>query len=299
MSETLLVTGASGQMGRRVLELLLEAGVAPASIIATTRTPDKLADFANRGITVRAADFDDPASLAAAFAGANRLLLISTDILDPSGRRLQQHRNAVSAAEAAGVSHVLYTSIVNANDTPDWVAHDHYGTEQALTASKMGFTSLRNNIYTEMLIGSAQRAASLGQWFSAGASGRVAYVTREDCSRAAAAALADSFTGRRILEITGPIAYSGDDLAALTTTITGQPVTYVPIPLESLIQGMEGAGIPRPIAEIYASFDDGTAQGKHALVSNAFEELTGRKPTSAAEYLIAHKSEIAQPASQA
>src|SRR5512138_3822821 len=102
---TLLVTGASGKLGRRVLELLLEADA--GTIIAATRTPDKLADFAARGVTVRQADFDDPASLKAAFAGVDRLLLISTDLIDFEGRRLRQHQNAVNAADEAGVKHLV------------------------------------------------------------------------------------------------------------------------------------------------------------------------------------------------
>src|SRR5262249_19713219 len=138
---TLLVTGASGHLGRRVLELLLEAGA--GQIIAATRTPEKLADFAQRGVVVRHADFDDPASLAEAFKGAERLLLISTDAIGTPGLRIQQHTNAIKAAEEAGVSHVVYTSLINPEPgTPIAIAPDHYGTEQALAQSKLGFTVL-------------------------------------------------------------------------------------------------------------------------------------------------------------
>ncbi|HEU5098574.1 MAG TPA: NAD(P)H-binding protein, partial [Roseiflexaceae bacterium] len=109
--QTLLVTGASGHLGRRVIELLLEANA--GHVIATTRSPDNLADLAARGVEVRKADFDAPGSLASAFAGADRLLLISTDALDGTDRRIVQHRNAVKAAEQAGVTHVVYTSFTN------------------------------------------------------------------------------------------------------------------------------------------------------------------------------------------
>jgi NAD(P)H dehydrogenase (quinone) len=282
----LLVTGASGHLGRRVIELLLETAV--GTIVATTRSPEKLADFSAQGVLVRQADFNDPASLSAAFAGVDRLLLISTDALGEPGLRLSQHRAAVKAAEEAGVSHVVYTSLVGPGpDSPVLFAPDHYGTEAALADSTLDWTVLRNNIYAEVLLGSLGQAMQTGQLFSAAAQGETAYVTREDCARAAAAALASSFNGRRTLDITGPEALSQADLAALATQIAGKPITYVPLELEQLIQGMVGAGLPRPIAETYASIDTAIAQGQFAGVSNGVEKLTGTKPASVAEFLTA------------
>jgi NAD(P)H dehydrogenase (quinone) len=296
MSETptLLVTGGSGHLGRRVLELLLERGAGP--IVATTRTPAKLADFAQRGVAVRVADFDQPDALAAAFAGVDRLLLISTDVLDGTDHRIRQHRTAVAAAQAAGVKHVLYTSISQPEPpTPVVAAHDHYATEQALEANPLGYTFLRSNIYTEFQVATLSRAAQLGQHFSAAGDGKTAYVTREDLAQAAASALADTFEGRRKLEITGPEALTQADLAAVASDLTGRPVAYVPLDLESLIQGMVSAGLPRQLAEGYASFDAGIALGKMEVVSNAVEELTGRKPTRLADYMAEHRAELTQP----
>lgn len=282
----LLVTGASGHLGRRVIELLLEARA--GTLIAGTRTPEKLADFSARGVLVRQADFNDSASLEAAFAGVDRLLLISTDALGEPGLRLQQHRTAVKAAEKVGVSHVVYTSLVGPGpDSPVLFAPDHYGTEAALADSTLNWTVLRNNIYAEVLLGSLGQATQTGQLFSAAAQGKTAYVTREDCARSAAAALAAPFNGRRILDITGPEALTQADLAALATKIVGKPIIYVPLELEQLIQGMVGAGLPRPVAEIYASIDTAIAQGQFDVVSNAVEELTGCKPASVAEFLTA------------
>lgn len=282
----LLVTGASGHLGRRVIELLLEARA--GTIIATTRTPEKLADFSARGVLVRQADFNDSASLEAAFAGVDRLLLISTDALGEPGLRLQQHRTAVTVAEKVGVSHVVYTSLVGPGpESPVLFAPDHYGTEAALADSTLNWTVLRNNIYAEVLLGSLGQATQTGQLFSAAAQGKTAYVTREDCARSAAAALAAPFNGRRILDITGPEALTQADLAALATKIVGKPIIYVPLELEQLIQGMVGAGLPRPVAEIYASIDTAIAQGQFDVVSKAVEELTGCKPASVAEFLTA------------
>jgi len=285
----LLVTGASGHLGRRVIELLLEARA--GTIVATTRTPEKLADFSAQGVLVRQADFNDPASLSAAFAGVDRLLLISTDALGEPGLRLRQHRAAVKSAQETGVTHVVYTSLVGAGpDSPVLFAPDHYGTETALADSTLGWTVLRNNIYAEILLGSLGQAMQTGQLFSAAAQGKTAYVTREDCARAAAAALASPFNGHRTLDITGPEALSQADLAALATQIAGKPITYVPLELEQLIQGMVGAGLPRPIAETYASIDTAIAQGQFDVVSNAVEELTGTKPASVIEFLTAQLS---------
>lgn len=280
---TLLVTGASGHLGRRVVELLLEANA--GTIIAATRQPEKLADLAARGVIVRQADFDDPSSLTQAFAGVDRLLLISTDAL---GSRLPQHINAVHAADQAGVKHVVYTSLINPGpDSPILLAPEHRGTEEALDASRMGWTILRNNIYADLLIGSLGRAIEIGQHFSACGDGKIGYITREDCARAAAAALAADFDGRRTLDITGPEALSQADLAALASQISGKPVMLIPLELEAIIQGMEGAGLPRPVAEILASFDTATQLGYLDVVSPAFEELTGHPPTRVADFVIA------------
>jgi NAD(P)H dehydrogenase (quinone) len=288
---TLLVTGASGHMGQRVLHLLLETYTGP--VAAATRTPEKLLDFSQRGIMVRHADFEDSASLAKAFAGVDRLLLISTDTLDGTDRRLKQHLAAVKAAEAAGVSHVLYTSITKPEpETPVFVSRDHYGTEQALVGSKMSWTFLRNNIYADLQVRTLSQAVQTGKLFSAAGNGKTAYITREDCSRAAAAALTSPFVGRRILDITGPAALSQADLAEIASKIIGQKVSYIPIDLDSLIQNMVAAGLPRPLAEAYASFDAGIALGKMDVVSNTVEELTGRKPMRLVDFLATQRDTI-------
>lgn len=294
---TLFVTGASGQLGRLVLDFLLADGIAPNRIIAGTRSPEKLAEYAARGVFVRKVDFEDTASLPDAFKGADRLLLISTDALDVPGRRLKQHQNAIKAAEEAGVQHIVYTGIVN--PMPDFAAivnGDHGGTEEALTASKLGFTSLRENIYTDYTLGGLGYAVATGQLFKATADGKTAYITREDCARAAAAALASSFEGRRTVDITGPDALSQADIAAIVSDLTGRKVVYAPVDLEAVIQGMVGAGLPRPAAEAFATFDTATAQGQFEGVSSGVQDLTGRKPTSVAEFLAAYREALLQGA---
>ena len=199
----LLVTGAAGNLGRQVVERLLEAKAGP--IIATTRAPEKLADLAKRGVEVRQADFSQPQSLTRAFSGAERLLLISTGDLFPEGLRLSQHRAAVQAAIDAGVKHVVYTSGPAPHPTPTGsLIADHYWTEQALAGSPLEWTILRHHIYTDFLVGTLATALKHGVLTASAGDGGNNYVTRADCARTDAAALAADFSGRRILDVTGP-----------------------------------------------------------------------------------------------
>lgn len=287
---TLLVTGAAGQLGRRVLETLLAEEHGP--IVATTRNPEALSDFARRGVEVRHADFDDPSTLKAAFAGVGRALLISTDSLDKAGRRLAQHRHAVAALVAAGVKHIVYTSCVKPEPgSPVLLAPDHYGTEQALAATSVDFTILRNNLYTELLLGALPPAIASGQLIDARGTGRTAYVTREDCARAAAAALV-SGEGRRTLDVTGPTAVSGAELASIASDLAKKPVVHVSVPVETLVDGMVQHGLPRPVAEVYASFDTAIARGDLGAVTPTLKELTGRTGESVPEFLAANRAAL-------
>ena len=284
---TLIVTGAGGHLGRRVVELLLEKP-GGARLIATTRSPEKLADLAARGVEIRAADFDRPETLADAFAGGDRLLLISTDVVGQGDRRLNQHRNAVAAAQSAGVKHVVYTSLVRPEPgTPITLAPDHHGTEQALAASTLDWTVLRNNVYAESLLGSLPRSIATGQLMAAAADGRAAYVTREDCARVAAAALAASTTGRSTIDVTGPAAISQAEIAAIASELSGKPVTYIPVPADGLAAGLAQAGLPGFVVDLIVSFDVAIAQGYLEGVSTAVSDLTGTPPQSLRDFLAA------------
>ncbi|WP_224243888.1 SDR family oxidoreductase [Hyalangium gracile] len=290
MSTTpLLVTGASGHLGRRVLELLLARGAGP--IIATTRNPDSLKDFAARGVDVRRADFDDEASLSQAFRGAGRALLISTDALDRPGRRLAQHQAAIRAMKAAGVRHIVYTSLPNPHPgSPISVAADHRETEAAIQASGLDFTFLRNNLYTDLFLHSLPAAIASGQLVDARGTGATAFVTREDCAQAAAAALAEPTTGRHTLDVTGPEAVTSDELAALLSELAGRKVVHVSVPPDALVRGMVGHGLPQPAAELYASFDAGIQKGELATVTDTVKRLSGHAPQSVRDFLTAHRA---------
>ncbi|MEW5848979.1 MAG: SDR family oxidoreductase [Myxococcota bacterium] len=288
---TLLVSGASGHLGRRAVELLLEAKA--GTIVATTRTPEKLKDLAARGVVVKQADFENTAAMVAALQGVDRMLLISTDALDRPGRRLEQHRAGIDAAVKAGVRHVVYTSLVNPGaDSPITIAPDHRGTEEALASTTLSYTVLRNNLYADYLLNSLPRAVATGALVAAAGAGAISYVTREDCARAAAAALASDRTDRATLDITGPAGVSHEQLAKLATELTGRKVAYQPIPAEALRAGLAQAGLPPMIADMLVSFDVAAAQGKLSVVSNAVQELTGRAPSSVAEYLQGQRAAL-------
>lgn len=290
MTSTLLVTGASGHLGQRVIHHLLETlKVAPQRIIATTRKPEALKDLAAKGVTVRAADFDDAASLRSAFAGAERLLLISTDAMDRPGRRLAQHQVAIAAAEQAGVAHVVYTSVPLPENSPLLIAPDHAGSEQALTTSGLpGWTVLRNHWYFENLFMSLPSALASGQWYSAAEQGRVAYIARDDLARAAATALASDTAGRTTYTLSGAEAFTTEQIALQVSQATRKPLQVVHVPLAGLIQGMVGAGLPEPLAAVFASFDTNTAAGRVAEVTGDYQNLTGVAPQPFSAWLGAN-----------
>ena len=279
----LLVTGASGHLGRRVVGLLADAG--RDRLVATTRNPDRLADVAKQGVDVRRADFDDPKSLPAAFAGADRLLLVSTDAVDFPGRRIEQHRAAIAAAKAAGVGHIVYTSFFTEPDPRFLVAADHWGTERALAASGLAWTALRHNLYAEYLAQLLPEAIESGRLVAAAGEGGAAFVTREDCARAAAAALASSDTSSRTLEIAGPAIVTLREVATLAGELAGRRVSYVPVEPAALRAGMVAAGLPGHLADVLVSIHVAMAQGKFRSTTSAVADLTGRAPTSVPAFL--------------
>ena len=286
-----LVTGASGHLGQLVISNLLETHKIPASkIIATTRNPEKLADLAAKGVNVRAADFDNTANLEEAFKGAARLLLISTDVLDRPGHRLVQHKNAIAAAEKAGVEHVLYTSLQKADTSAVSFAPDHVGTEKALANSKLkGWTLLRNSWYFENLFYSLPHAIKSGTWYTAAGEGKIAHIAREDLARAAAAALASDKGGKNTYTLTGAKEYTTDEIAKLVSDAVDKPIAVVQVPLEGLVQGMVGAGFPEPIARVFGSFDTNTAQGGLSGVTGDYRKLTSNDNTPFTSWLAKYK----------
>ncbi|QNH19109.1 oxidoreductase [Xanthomonas sp. SS] len=293
--DSLLVTGSGGQFGQRVLAHLLDTlQLPPTRIVALTRRPETLAAWAARGVEVRHGDFDAPASLDAAFVGVARLLLISTDAIDRPGHRLAQHQAAIAAAARAGVRHVVYTSCPEPQDSPLLIAPDHAGSEDALAASTLaGWTVLRNHWYFENLFMSLPSVLASGHWYSAAGDGRIAHIARDDLARAAAVALAGGGEAKRTLTLSGARAYSTAEIAALVAQTLGTPIQVVPVPVEGLVQGMVGAGLPEPLARVLASFDSNTAAGRVATVSGDYLALTGQTPQPFEQWLQANRAQLA------
>jgi NAD(P)H dehydrogenase (quinone) len=293
-SGTLLVTGASGHLGRRVLELLLaDPRNAGRRLIALTRTPDKLSEFAAKGIEVRAASFDDATSLANGFRGAERALVISTDALDRPGRRLEQHENAVQAAKASGVEHLVYTSLTHCEPSSlVTLAPDHWSTESMLRESEIPYTVLRNNMYTDYLLMGLPYAVKSGKIVNSYGTGKVSYVTREDCARAAALALAGNFQGRVVLDITGPKAITQAELAAIVSEIVGKPIEYAAVNAATAVANNVGAGLPPAVAELLVSFESSALAGQLAVESSSVQDLTGSAPSSVKQFLSAQRAAL-------
>jgi NAD(P)H dehydrogenase (quinone) len=282
---TIAVTGASGHLGRAVAEGLLDVRDAQ-DVVLITRSPDKLADLAARGASVRHGDFDDPATLATAFAGVERLLLISTDTL---GARVPGHLTAIATAAAAGVKHVVYTSIGNpSDDNPAIVASEHRATEDAVRASGLDWTFLRNAIYADLQPDAASAAIATGTLLTNAGNGRNAYVTRADCAAAAVAVLAGEGHEGKAYDITGPEALDADDLAAIYGELGDVEVAVARVDDDAWVAAMvEHAGMPEPMARAFATFGAAQRHGYAAVVSDTLERLTGRAPTSLHDFLAA------------
>jgi len=291
LDATIAVTGAGGHLGRAVVDGLAAAGA--KHVVAITRDPGKLDALEARGVEVRAGDFNVPDALPAAFAGVDRLLIVSTDTIDGAGTRTAQHRGAIAAAEAAGVKHIVYTSVTSPYPDPtNPLADSHYWTEARLAASPLDWSSLRNNQYTDYVIPGVQHGLASGRMVhAAGASGR-AYVTRADCAAAAVAALLDA-EGRRIYDIGGPEALTMDELAATAARLSGRPVSAQNVPAAALIAGLVQGGVPENMAQVLARFDTDAAKGYFAIVSGDFEVLTGRPPESVAAFLARNRQALA------
>jgi len=273
---SLIITGASGHLGRRTAELLLDTeGVDAGDVVLITRDPSKLDDLAARGATVRAGDFSQASTLPDAFAGATRVLIVSTDVV---GARVPGHKAAIDAAKAAGAQLIAYTSLPNpVAANPAGVAADHRETEEALQASGIPYTFLRNALYAEYQIPGAQAAAASGKHYYNSGDGKTAYVSREDCAAAAAAVLAGGDEhANKAYDITGPELLSGADLARI---FGAEPV--------AVDDDAFAAALPPEIAPLLVSFGVAIREGFLDQRSDDVEALTGRAPRALSDVLAA------------
>ncbi|MFF7681164.1 SDR family oxidoreductase [Microbacterium sp. NPDC007973] len=272
---TLLVTAASGHLGRLVVDALLERGVAASDIVAGVRTPAKVDDLAARGVGVVELDYSRPETLAAAFAGVDRVLLISGTDAD----RVTGHRNVIDAARAAGVERLVYTSAPRVDQVDYALGADHKATEEAIAASGLSATVLRHNWYTENYLDAVARASDTGEIVAAVGDARVASASRRDYAAAAAIALTTDELAGRTLEVGGDVAWTYDDLAAAASEVLGRPVTYTAVTLEQLEAGLQAAGLDAGTAAFVAGIDDAIARGALSQTDGTLSELIGRPTT--------------------
>ncbi len=217
------------------------------------------------------------------------MLLISTDAVYEPGQRLGQHRAAIAAAEAAGVRHVVYTSIPAPQPRADSpVENDHFWTEQAIAASSMSWTFMRHALYQELLLFNLPRAIASGKLETATGDSRIHWVSRDDCARADAAVLASSDHHNRIYEITGPGAISARELAIIASEFAGTRIAHSAVEIQQLRATLEAAGMPAPAAAMVARFDEIAAAGFYGTVTSHIEQLTKRRPRSVTEFLAAN-----------
>ena len=298
----IVITGASGQYGRLATQGLIELGRAN-DLILMTRTPAKLADMAALGCDVRYGDYDQPASMIAAMAGAEKLLLISGTRV---GARVAQHQAAVDAAVIAGVGHVVYTSFIGIDDlaNPAEVRHDHIETERLIRASGLAFTFLRDAHYADaMILMAGPGVMASGQWISNAGLGKEAMVWRDDCAACAVAVLAGEGHENRTYDITGPELQDFAEVTALMAELTGVPLEYVAVDDDAQYAMFDAMGIPRrPVDDQYVgaipwnsddmvTFGAAIRGGFLAICSNDVERLLGR-PARSVRQMIADNAEM-------
>ncbi|KTR96580.1 nucleoside-diphosphate sugar epimerase [Microbacterium testaceum] len=278
---TLLVTAASGHLGRLVVDALLERGVPASDVVAGVRTPAKASDLADRGIRVVEFDYARPETLAPALDGVSRVLLISGTDAD----RVAGHGNVVEAVRAAGIERLVYTSAPR-NDEIDYaLGADHKATEGLIAASGVEATILRNNWYSENYLDTVARAAETGEIVAAVGDARVASASRRDYAEAAAIALIGDELRGQTLELGGDVAWTYDELAAAASEVVGRPVVYTAVTVEQLAAGLEAAGLDAGTAAFVAGIDDAIARGALAQTDGTLSRVLGRPTTALVEGL--------------
>jgi NAD(P)H dehydrogenase (quinone) len=270
------VTGATGQLGRIVIDALLKK-VPAAEIVAAVRTPAKAADLAALGVIVRQADYGQPETLEAAFAGVDKLLLISGSEV---GQREAQHKAVIDAAKAAGVGFIAYTSLLHADTSPLGLGVEHRATEALLKAAGIPFALLRNGWYTENYAASIPAALAHHAFIGAAGEGRIASAARQDYAEAAAEVMTRDDQAGKVYELSGDDSYTLAQFAAEIAAQSGEKVDYVNLSQADFAAALKGAGLPEGLAEMLADSDAGAEKGGLFDDSRQLSKLIGRPTTS-------------------
>ncbi|GIG65577.1 SDR family oxidoreductase [Phytomonospora endophytica] len=272
----IVVTAATGHLGRLAVTALLDRGVPADRIVAAVRNPDKAADL---GVEVRLADYTRPETLATAFAGAEKVLLISSNAM---GERLAQHRNAVDAAKAAGVGLLVYTSVLRADTTGLGLAVEHKATEEYITASGLPHVFLRNGWYLENYTENLAPALTHGALLGSAENGLVSAAARADYAAAAAVVLTTDAPAK-IYELAGDRGFTMTELAAEVSRQSGKEIAYRDLPQAEYFAALTGAGVPEQYADLLADSDVGVAKGDLHASDTVLSGLIGRPTTSLAD----------------
>lgn len=277
----LLVTGATGKFGTKVVETLLKT--VPANQLAVSvRNPEKAAELKARGVDVRQGDFDHPETLDAAFAGVDRLLLVSAD--GDNETRIRQHANAVAAAERAGVGFIAYTSLANAKESKNLFALTHQATEEAILKTGIPYSFLRNNWYLENEISSIQGVLAGAPWVTSAENGKVGWALQQDYAEAAAAVLSGDGHENTIYELSGKV-LTQEEIAAALGIVLGKEVTVQQVDDATYAEIMQNAGVPDFVVPILVEIQRSIRVGSLDVESNDFEKILGRPATPINEAL--------------
>lgn len=284
----LLVTGATGGLGKAVVETLLQT-ISPSQISVLVRDPAKAADFQAQGVTVKQGDYADYPSLAKAFAGIDKLLLVSGNDIP---QRVPQHTNVINAAQEAGVKHLVYTSAQRKTEDGSspiaFVTAAHLATEQLLKASGLPYTILQNGLYLDVLpLFMGPQVLATGTIYLPAGTGKGAFASRADMGAAGAAVLTGSGHQNQTYELAGPTAYSFADIAQILTDLSGKTIQYVSPTAEEFGTQMAAAGLPAEAIQMAAAFSVAIAQGEFDFPNPTLATLLGRQPESAASFLKA------------
>jgi len=278
----IVVTGATGQLGRLVIDSLLQS-VPAKNIVAAVRDPEKAAAFSARGVQVRKADYTQPETLVKAFAGAEKLLLISSNEI---GGRVAQHGAVIDAAVRSGVKLIAYTSVLHADSSPLGLATEHQETEALLRSSGLPFVLLRNGWYTENYTASVPAALAHGAVLGSAGEGRIASAARADYAAAAAAVLTAENQAGRVYELAGDTAYTLGEFAAEIARQAGKAVVYKNLPESAYKSALTGFGLPEPVANLLADSDTGASKGALFDEGRQLSSLI-RRPTTAMSRSVA------------
>ena len=271
----LLVTGATGKFGSKVVETLLKT--VPASQLAVSvRNPEKAEELRARGVEVRQGDFDHPETLDAAFAGVDRLLLVSAD--GDNETRIRQHANAVAAAERAGVGFIAYTSLANAKESQNLFAPTHQATEEAILKTGIPYSFLRNNWYLENEISGIQGVLAGAPWVTSAENGKVGWALQQDYAEAAAAVLSGKGHENTIYELSGKV-LTQEEIAAALGSVLGKEITVQQVDDATYADIMQAAGVPDFVIPILVEIQRSIRVGSLDVESNDFEKLLGRPAT--------------------